>query len=47
MRLLITGGTGVLGRPLRPVAEAYNVCRDGERVSTDRFTQAAGWHPQR
>jgi nucleoside-diphosphate-sugar epimerase len=24
----------------------YNVCRDGERVSTERFTQAAGWHPQ-
>ena len=25
----------------------YNVCRDGERVSTDRFTRAVGWHPQR
>jgi nucleoside-diphosphate-sugar epimerase len=25
----------------------YNVCRDGERVSTERFAQAAGWHPQR
>jgi nucleoside-diphosphate-sugar epimerase len=24
----------------------YNVCRDGERVSSDRFTQAAGWHPR-
>jgi nucleoside-diphosphate-sugar epimerase len=24
----------------------YNVCRDGERVSNERFTQAAGWHPQ-
>ena len=24
----------------------YNVCRDGERVSTERFTEAAGWHPQ-
>ena len=23
----------------------YNVCRDGERVSNSRFTQAAGWHP--
>jgi nucleoside-diphosphate-sugar epimerase len=23
----------------------YNVCRDGERVSSERFTQAAGWHP--
>jgi 2-methylisocitrate lyase-like PEP mutase family enzyme len=24
----------------------YNVCRDGERVSNVRFTQAAGWHPE-
>jgi hypothetical protein len=24
----------------------YNVCRDGERVSIERFTRAAGWHPQ-
>jgi len=24
----------------------YNICRDGERVSNQRFTQAAGWHPQ-
>ena len=24
----------------------YNVCRDGERVSSGRFTRAAGWHPQ-
>jgi hypothetical protein len=24
----------------------YNVCRDHERVSNNRFTQAAGWHPQ-
>ena len=24
----------------------YNVCRAGERVSTERFTQAAGWHPE-
>jgi nucleoside-diphosphate-sugar epimerase len=23
----------------------YNVCRDGERVSAERFAQAAGWHP--
>jgi nucleoside-diphosphate-sugar epimerase len=23
----------------------YNVCRDRERVSAERFTQAAGWHP--
>jgi nucleoside-diphosphate-sugar epimerase len=24
----------------------YNVCRDGERVSNERFTRACGWHPQ-
>lgn len=24
----------------------YNVCRDGERVSSERFTGAAGWHPR-
>jgi nucleoside-diphosphate-sugar epimerase len=24
----------------------YNVCRDGERVSAERFTRATGWHPQ-
>jgi nucleoside-diphosphate-sugar epimerase len=24
----------------------YNVCRDGERVSSERFTRAAGWRPQ-
>jgi nucleoside-diphosphate-sugar epimerase len=23
----------------------YNVCRGGERVSAERFTRAAGWHP--
>jgi nucleoside-diphosphate-sugar epimerase len=23
----------------------YNVCRDGERVSAERFARAAGWHP--
>ena len=25
----------------------YNVCRDGERVSSERFTRAAGWQPQK
>jgi nucleoside-diphosphate-sugar epimerase len=23
----------------------YNVCRDGERVSNERFTHTAGWRP--
>jgi hypothetical protein len=76
MRLRITGGTGVLGRALQPLAEGaghqlatpgreeldlfdpsvvlsalslpsgtYNVCRDREGVSAERFTRAAGWHP--
>ena len=25
----------------------YNVCRDGGRVSSERFTRAVGWQPQR
>ena len=25
----------------------YNVCRDGERVSNQRFTEATGWRPLR
>jgi nucleoside-diphosphate-sugar epimerase len=25
----------------------YNVCRDGERVSSERFTREARWHPER
>jgi nucleoside-diphosphate-sugar epimerase len=24
----------------------YNVCRDGERVSNERFKEATGWHPR-
>jgi hypothetical protein len=24
----------------------YNVCRDGERVSNERFTRSAGWDPE-
>jgi nucleoside-diphosphate-sugar epimerase len=24
----------------------YNVCRDGERISSALFTRAAGWHPE-
>ena len=25
----------------------YNVCRHGERVSSERFIRAAGWQPQK
>jgi hypothetical protein len=24
----------------------YNVCRDGERVSNERFTRVSGWRPE-
>ena len=24
----------------------YNVCRDGERISNERFKRAAGWRPR-
>jgi hypothetical protein len=24
----------------------YIVCREGERVSSERFTQATGWRPE-
>jgi nucleoside-diphosphate-sugar epimerase len=27
-------------------SDVYNVCRDGERVSAERFCRAVGWHPQ-
>ena len=36
---------GVILSALSLPSGTYNVCRDGERVSTERFTQAAGWHP--
>ena len=39
-------GRGLLSALSLP-SGIYNVCRDGERVSTERFTRAAGWHPQR
>ena len=41
---------GDAGRALLSALELpsgiYNVCRNGERVSAERFTQAAGWQPQ-
>jgi uncharacterized protein YbjT (DUF2867 family) len=51
MRILATGGSGVLGRALLAALAVpsglYNVCRNGERVSNRRFTAAANWHPLR
>jgi nucleoside-diphosphate-sugar epimerase len=38
-------GRGLLAALSLP-SGIYNVCRDGERVSAERFTRAAGWHPQ-
>jgi hypothetical protein len=32
--------------PLSLPSGIYNVCRDGERVSNERFTRVAGLHPQ-
>jgi hypothetical protein len=47
VRLLVTGGTGVLGRAFLPLAEAEgHVCRDGERASNRRFAEATGWRPR-
>jgi nucleoside-diphosphate-sugar epimerase len=39
------GGRALLSALSLP-SGIYNVCRDGERVSSDRFTRAAGWHPE-
>ena len=54
MRLLVTGGIGVLGRATIPLLLAhtlpsavYNVCRDGDRVSNERLKRASGWRPER
>jgi nucleoside-diphosphate-sugar epimerase len=49
-RFARAGGRGVVLRFGCPTALSlptgiYNVCRDGERVSTERFTRAAGWCP--
>jgi uncharacterized protein YbjT (DUF2867 family) len=48
VRLLVTGGSGVLGRALLAAltvpSGSYNVCRDGERVSNQLFAEASGWH---
>jgi hypothetical protein len=49
-RFARAGGRGVVLRfgcstALSLPTGIYNVCRDGERVSTERFTRAAGWCP--
>jgi nucleoside-diphosphate-sugar epimerase len=38
-------GSAIL-RALSLPSGTYNVCRDGERVSNELFTGAAGWHPE-
>ena len=44
--LHVHDGGGALLSALSLPSGTYNVCRDGERVSAERFMQAAGWHPQ-
>ena len=44
--LHVNDGGGALLSALSLPSGTYNVCRDGERVSAERFMQAAGWHPQ-
>lgn len=39
-------GTAVVAA-LRAPSGVYNVCRDGERVSNERFKRATGWRPTR
>jgi hypothetical protein len=43
--LLVSDAGRALLSALSLPSGIYNVCRDGERVSTERFTRAAGWHP--
>ena len=43
--LHITDAGRALVQALSLPSGIYNVCRDGERVSSDRFAQAAGWRP--
>ena len=44
--LHVGDAAGALLSALSLPSGIYNVCRDGERVSSERFTRAAGWHPQ-
>lgn len=44
--LHVTDAAGALLSALTLPSGIYNVCRDGERVSNKRFTDAAGWHPR-
>jgi nucleoside-diphosphate-sugar epimerase len=39
------GGRALLSALSLP-SGVYNVCRNGERVSAERFTEVAGWQPQ-
>jgi nucleoside-diphosphate-sugar epimerase len=37
----------VLALALGVPSGVYNVCRDGESVSNDRFRRLSGWRPKR
>jgi hypothetical protein len=43
--LHVTDAGRALVSALSLPSSIYNVCRDGERVSSGRFARAAGWHP--
>jgi nucleoside-diphosphate-sugar epimerase len=44
--LHVSDAGDALLRALSLPSGVYNVCRDGERVSNELFTECAGWHPQ-
>lgn len=43
--LHVTDAARALLAALTLPSGTYNVCRDGERISNERFTRAVGWHP--
>jgi nucleoside-diphosphate-sugar epimerase len=43
--LNVTDAARALLAALTVPSGVYNVCRDGERISNQRFSDAAGWRP--
>ena len=44
--LHVSDAADALLRALTAPSGIYNVCRDGERISNERFRRATGWHPR-
>jgi nucleoside-diphosphate-sugar epimerase len=44
--LHVADAAEALLRALTAPSGIYNVCRDGERVSNERFRRTTGWHPR-